>query len=101
MADSPVPTVSTRWLSLRKAISSIEQVSRRSSQTSRLAMRHLPGSDGARKRLCGFRFGGLALHFQDELRALSRRGAHRDAGVVCLHDLINDGKTEAGAFFEL
>src|SRR3954469_25610164 len=99
MAASPAATVSTRWPSLRKAISSIEQVSRRSSQTNRLAMRRLSRSDGARHG--DRRFSGLPLHSEDELRALARHRAHVDGRLMRLHDLVDDGESEPGAFLEL
>src|SRR3984957_10959382 len=116
-AACPDCTVSTRWPSRRRAISSISQMERSSSQTRMLAThpssrcdcslmsehggRSLKGSmRGRRPRQNSF----LRIQTpqpQDESRALPRFRARPDLAFVGLHNLINNGQPQASAAFKI
>src|SRR5581483_528409 len=120
LAASPELTVSVRWPSRRKAISSNSQMERSSSQIRMLPTTHLAGRN--RSRICscrraqsaGFRFAAWALaqawrflqrrtgtaQFQGENAALALFRAHQDLAAMRLHDLVHDGQAEPGATLE-
>src|SRR5258708_3528088 len=98
LAASPAFTVSTRWPSLRREISSISQMERWSSHTRMLAMRHLRVHHvGVRITRC--RFG--MQYLQDKLRAAARGRLDGNLGSVRLNDLVNNGEPQPRAAFKL
>src|SRR5580704_9605857 len=115
-AASPELTVSTLWPSRRRAMSSISQMERSSSQTRMLPTRFSYHGDGSRD-ISG-RFGacmpiGGDLHQtqilrgdhaaqpQNEDATLPRLGAGPHLAFVGLHDLVNDGQSQSRATLEL
>src|SRR6266850_6848815 len=115
-AASPELTVSILWPSRRRAISSISQMERSSSQTRMLPMGSFPqgscdrgalGRSGVRPRSgsgVGYGRGAArccAPQAENEHATLSRFGPGPHLAFVGLHDLINNGQTEAGTAFEL
>src|SRR6185437_10301699 len=115
-AASPELTVSTRWPSRRRAISSTSQMERSSSHTRMLPMAR-PSSracrHGAHRRQ--FRLRGTAallrarafgLHvraaqLQRKHGSLAGHRTHHDFSFVRLHNLINDGQPQPGAALEV
>src|ERR1700682_1077120 len=112
-AACPDCTVSTRWPSRRKAISSISQIERSSSQTRMLAMR--PPSGGYDKQP-GIGSGSGTRHTlrawsralrvqasqpQDESGSMPRLGACPDFALVRLYDLIDNCQPQSGSTFEI
>src|SRR3984957_7827553 len=117
-AACPDCTVSTRWPSRRKAMSSISQMERSSSQTRILALRSpsrcperrltplLSGGrragtrdGGSHQRQCTIRI--QCAQLEDEGGSLARFGACPNFAFMRLHDLINDGQSQAGSAFEI
>src|SRR5437016_3760347 len=79
-------------------MSSISQMERWSSQTRILAMRYTCSHYYWRPTLL-HRFG--LGQFQNELSALARLRLHGDFGPMRLHDLVNQGQTQARSAFKL
>src|ERR1700686_3908246 len=113
-ASSPDFTVSTLWPSRRRAMSSISQMERSSSQTRMLPMRS--PSRARRHRRSGL---GKELWFrgwpfrrqifyrrqaaqpEDEDAAFSHSGTRPNLPLMGLDDLVHDGQTQPGAAFEM
>src|SRR5690349_24793003 len=91
LAASPAFTVSTRWPSLRREISSISQMERWSSHTRMLAMRHLRVYRVGIGIACR-RFG--MQYLQDKLRTTAGDRLDGDLSPVRLDDLVNDGQPQ-------
>src|ERR1700690_1186996 len=103
-ASSPEVTVSTLWPSRRRAMSSISQMERSSSQTRMLPMKlsscgngglQLAGSGNQRTRgrirSRWDAFGGSDVaQPQHKIASLAKFGASPDLAFVGLHNLIND-----------
>src|SRR5882672_10422095 len=97
-AASPAFTVSTRWPSLRREISSISQMERWSSHTRMLAMRYL------RVHHVGVRIDcrGLGMQYlQNKLRATARNGMNVNLSSVRLDDLVHNGQSQPRPAFKL
>src|SRR5579863_7088273 len=116
LAASPEFSVSTLCPSRRKAMSSMVQMERSSSQTRMLPMRSSPGREGGcgtgpqhrRRRTASLSLQSAgrwlcrqAPQTQNEYRATARVGARPNLAFMGLHDLVNDGQAESGAPLEL
>ena len=111
LAASPELTVSTLWPSRRKAMSSISQMERSSSQTRMLPMAHLlrrrlhaACADAVHRRqwlACQSNSRSEAAQAQNEFASLSELGSRPDLAVMGLHDLIDDGQSKARATFKV
>src|SRR5215472_912742 len=113
-AASPEFTVSTLWPSRRRAMSSISQMERSSSEIRILAMDppggrtvRVSGSGGMKLgEVAGFRagahLGGVdAPQPHYEHAALPRHGARPNLAFVRLHDLVNDGQPQSRTALKL
>src|SRR6476646_3490584 len=108
LAASPEFTVSMRWPSRRRAMSSTSQMERSSSQIRMLPMEPTPSHGRlGRTRLafsrCGCRYceracGSLSRRrppeVEREFGALPRVRADRDLASVRLHDLVHNGQAQ-------
>src|SRR5215469_4140783 len=113
-AASPEFTVSTLWPSRRRAMSSISQMERSSSEIRILPMDPSGGRSVRVRRSGGMKLGEVAgfgagpgpgsidapqPHYEDA--ALPRLGPRPDCAFVRLHNLVNDGQSQSRATLEL
>src|ERR1700756_2801892 len=110
-ASSPELTVSTLCPSRRKAISSIWQIERSSSQIRMLPMDSFSYGGTLARGCCQGRLryaasrgefrGAPATQPENKYAALPHLGSSPNLAFVCLHDLIHNGQAQTGATFKI